>query len=423
MPAARSGPRPGEAPRAAPPPVEEEIDLVGPMARTAMSMSEPMSLREAIAEEEPLELDESALPEAQLASNPGVEKGAVEIEEEPEDEEGPLELDLDLGPRSRPTPHSRATQANAPRSEPVRDSNPFAMPGLLTPPAEAPAQTPADPSGGELRKKLRARGLRNVAGAARETPAEEPAPESVVEAPPTPPPSADAAVSRDAQRFIDEVRARVRMLSAQNPWQRLGVSRKATNEQIHTAYLEAVKRYHPDRASALGAASVQEELRTLFAAIKEAHERIGTAAARDKYTQISTSNPGGASPRQEEATLALKMGDVLLKKRDFAGAMIKLRRAAELDPNGDTLAALAWGLLCDPAATPATRSEAEMLIDRSLRVGGATARTHYVAGVSWRQRDQAAAGEAFKKALELDPNHRAASQELRLLELRQQRKK
>ncbi len=108
MPAVRSGARTSEPPRPAPPPVEEELDLVGPMARTAMPMSEPLGLQEAMAGEEPLELDESALPEAVLASNPGVEKGALEIEEEPEGEEGPLELDSISDPRSRPTPHARA---------------------------------------------------------------------------------------------------------------------------------------------------------------------------------------------------------------------------------------------------------------------------------------------------------------------------
>jgi len=219
------------------------------------------------------------------------------------------------------------------------------------------------------------------------------------------------------------VRARVRALPTQSPWQRLGVSNKATSEQIHAAYLEGVKRYHPDRASALGLTGVQDDLRALFAAIQEAHEKIGSTSARERYAAQSTSSPGGASPRQEEATLALRMGEVLLKKRDFAAALVKLRRATELDANGDTLAALAWGLLCDPSTTPAQRSEAEMLIDRSLRVGGATARTHYVAGVAWRARDPSAAADAFRKALELDPNHRAASQEMRLLELRQQRKK
>jgi tetratricopeptide (TPR) repeat protein len=113
------------------------------------------------------------------------------------------------------------------------------------------------------------------------------------------------------------------------------------------------------------------------------------------------------------------MGDVLLKKRDYEGAIAKLRRAVDLEATGDALAALAWALTADPKQPPSGKEEAMSLINRALRASGATARTHYVAGVLWRTKDPAAAADAFRKALELDPRHSDASLELRLLETRQ----
>lgn len=450
----------------------ENLEPSNPFA-ASLTQAAPEPLPHLSRTGEPEVDDESVLPEAVLASNPGVDKNRARRTPvaPPEDDiqdaqdlldEQPLELDLERAftPSSRERRPSAAPPSR--RSEPPRppptvfgghsveideiDLEGASAPGEVNDEEidlhssqpvfkSQPAfdsqpvfnSSPPPPAGGgdELRKKLRARGLRNMADASRDV-TEEPVLDSSsteMEMPRMQPQVEEAGLSREAGRFLDDVRSRVRMLPSQTPWQRLGVSRKATNEQIHAAYLEAVKRYHPDRASALGLSGAAEDVKTLFAAVKEAHEKIGTAASRERYAAQSTSSPGGNSPRGEEASLALKMGDVLLKKRDFTGALIKLRRACELDPNGDTLAALAWGLLCDPAATPATRSEAEMLIDRSLRVGGATARTHYVAGVSWRARDPSAAEEAFRKAVEVDPNHRAAAQELRLLELRQQRNK
>ena len=456
----------------------ENLEPSNPFA-ASLTQAAPEPLPHLSRTGEPEVDDESVLPEAVLASNPGVDKNRARRTPvaPPEDDiqdaqdlldEQPLELDLERAftPSSRErrpsaAPPSRRSEpprppptvfgghsveideidlegASAPgevndeeidlhSSQPVFKSQPVykSQPAFDSQPVFNSSPPPPAGGGDELRKKLRARGLRNMADASRDV-TEEPVLDSSsteMEMPRMQPQVEEAGLSREAGRFLDDVRARVRMLPSQTPWQRLGVSRKATNEQIHAAYLEAVKRYHPDRASALGLSGAAEDVKTLFAAVKEAHEKIGTAASRERYAAQSTSSPGGNSPRGEEASLALKMGDVLLKKRDFTGALIKLRRACELDPNGDTLAALAWGLLCDPAATPATRSEAEMLIDRSLRVGGATARTHYVAGVSWRARDPSAAEEAFRKAVEVDPNHRAAAQELRLLELRQQRNK
>ena len=112
------------------------------------------------------------------------------------------------------------------------------------------------------------------------------------------------------------------------------------------------------------------------------------------------------------------MGEVLLKKRDFEGALNKLRRAVDLDPTGDALAALAWALVADPKGTPAAKEEAASLINRALRAPGVTARTYYVAGVLWRTKDPDSAVDAFRKALELDKNHSDAALELRLIEQR-----
>ena len=129
---------------------------------------------------------------------------------------------------------------------------------------------------------------------------------------------------------------------------------------------------------------------------------------------------GGAKSesRREEANLALKMGDVLFKKRDFEAAIVKLRRAVELDPTADALAALAWALTNDPRSSPAAKEEALALVPRALRAEGITARTYYVAGVLFRTKDPAGSADAFRKALELDPSHPDASLELRLLERR-----
>lgn len=268
----------------------------------------------------------------------------------------------------------------------------------------------------DLRKKMMARGLRNLGM----TPSR-PDLEGAVEARPAAGPMDTSQLSTEDKLFADEVHVRVRRAPRQNAYVRLGVAEGATSEQIKTAYLQAAKRFHPDRASAPGMAALEPELQTLFGLLKEAYETIATSEARARYDQLlkagGKSGPGPGS-RKDEAAISLKMGDVLLKKRDFEAALQKLRRAVDLDPSGDALAALAWGLVCDPKATPATKEEAASLINRALRAPGATARTFYVAGVFWRTKDPDSAVDAFRKALEMDPNHSDAALELRLIEQR-----
>ena len=265
----------------------------------------------------------------------------------------------------------------------------------------------------EMRKKMLARGIRNLGAIPARNGIE-----GAVQATARHSQSAEGGeLSPEEQRFVDDVRSRVRMAAKQNAYARLDVEAKASAETIRNAYLEAAKRFHPDRAAGPALAPVQAELQTLFALLKEAYEQISTPEARAAY-DASLTSPSPSGTRKEEAAISLKMGEVLLKKRDFPEATAKIRRAVDLDPNGDALAALAWCLVSDPKSSPAAKEEAASLINRALRAHGATARTYYVAGVLWRTKDPESAVDAFRKALEIDPRHPDAALELRLIEQR-----
>ena len=308
-------------------------------------------------------------------------------------------LELDSGPRHHSDPSLH-------REEPVFDSG---------------AGGVTEEKSRDMRKKMLARSMRSFGsgGPASEAP-EAPAAASQESEPIDR--SAELSpdlLSPEDMRFVDEVRSRAKVMIPQNAYLRLGVAQNATNEQIKAAYLTLAKRYHPDRSAQQGLAALQPELQKVFTALKEAYETIATPDARQRY-EAQLKQAGGKPPssRKEEAATAVKMGDVLLKKRDFEAALNKLRRAVDLDPTGDALAALAWGLMSDPKSSPAAKEEAASLINRALRAPGTTARTYYVAGVIWRTKDPDSAVDAFRKALELDPNHPDAALELRLIEQR-----
>ena len=267
----------------------------------------------------------------------------------------------------------------------------------------------------DLRKKMMARGMRNMGAKASGQEGHGQAMQQEL----VPPAQLDESMlTPEDQRFVDEVRSRARLAPTQNAYARLGVSPSAVNDQIKSAYLGLAKRFHPDRASGPGLSALQPELQSLFALLKDSYDAISTADLRARYDVQQKASGSKPNSRREEAVLALKMGDVLFKKRDFEAAIAKLRRAVELEGSGDALAALAWALVADPKGTPAAKEEAATLINRALRAPGVTARTYYVAGVLWRTKDPDSAVDAFRKALQLDAGHSDAALELRLIEQR-----
>ena len=265
----------------------------------------------------------------------------------------------------------------------------------------------------DLRKKMMARGLRNLGGAPQQPAPEEGMPVALVE----PALLDESMLTPEDQRFVDDVRSRARLAPKQTAYARMGVSAGSTTDQIKAAYLGLAKRFHPDRAAGPALGPMQPELQSLFGLLKDAYDAISTAELRIRY-DAKLKAGGKSNSRKDEAELALKMADVLFKKRDFEAAISKLRRSVELDAGGDALAALAWALVADPKGTPASKEEAATLINRALRAPGITARTYYVAGVLWRTKDPDSAVEAFRKALQLDAGHSDAALELRLIEQR-----
>ncbi|HUJ29025.1 MAG TPA: DUF4388 domain-containing protein [Myxococcales bacterium] len=339
---------------------------------------------------------------------------ALSLDEMPDTPPGPpavLEEELEID-------HARAKGARVGgnTAQMVRDENTFEV---------SSGGSQLEPAGGadeavarEMRKKMMARSLRNMgAQAPKRGEAENSAAVEAMPGSQQGSASIDTSkLSADDKLFVDEVRVRAKRAPLQNPYVRLGLQPGAKTDEIKKAYLEAAKRFHPDRSSSPGLGPLLPDLQILFRMLKDAYEQIGTTQARDKYEQAQKS--GGKASRKDESALAVKMGEVLLKKRDFDGALNKLRHAVELDPNGDSLAALAWALVSDPRSTPQSKEEAASLVQRALKAPGLTGRTFYVAGVLWRTKDPDSAVEAFRKALDLDPNHPDAALELRLIEQR-----
>jgi DnaJ-domain-containing protein 1 len=330
---------------------------------------------------------------------PGESSGAIDLEELVEPE----------APEQVASPPPPAPAAAAPES-PRRSE----LPAQRSDPAEARAR----------RQRLLARAMQNMgigplasSRTARSTPT---ASETTVDvtahpAEPRTPAARPSAADAELRRALAEVDGRA---NAKDLFERLGLERGATQSQVKQAYLTFAKQFHPDRFLGAALADLMPKVKELFASVNEAYEILSDDKKRAQY--LSRAPGGGDGATADEARLDFKKGEACLKSRDFARARGFLEGAIRQDPRAEYRAALAWCLLMDPARQDLARVKelvAEALKDPSCD------RAHYVAAILAREEgNEELAEQMFRAALKVNPGQVEAEREIRLIDMRRQKK-
>jgi curved DNA-binding protein CbpA len=241
--------------------------------------------------------------------------------------------------------------------------------------------------------------------------------------PPSPPPSR-AAIDAELATEIDE-----RLAAIGSPththYDALGLSTSATTEAVREAFLRAAKRFHPDKLPT-SLSRRAGEVATLFAAVSEAHRVLSDASLRGEYDRELAGRESKRAESDEvervlEAAALYQKAEIAMKRSDRDGAEQMLRRAVELDPStGSQLALLGWVVSLSGAGK---LSEALEFLDRAVKASDGNDRAHYYRGTVFKRlgRTQDAIRD-FRRAVELNPKNIDAVRELRLHEMRAQRR-
>ncbi len=172
----------------------------------------------------------------------------------------------------------------------------------------------------------------------------------------TPPPEPALEEAEELQYSANEQReyAEVIKLAAEirhrDHYRRFGLSPGATQDQVHSRYLEFAKLYHPDRAREPHLASLRNELAEIYSALQEAYDTLGHAERRARYEKTVGASHKGDTSKEEERRRAARGAVVdanvarakeLLRAGDVGMAVQLLDQAARLNPTAETLLLLA----------------------------------------------------------------------------------
>lgn len=231
----------------------------------------------------------------------------------------------------------------------------------------------------------------------------------------------------------DEVRALVAskvkaMDGGADHFSLLGVSRSAMNREIHDAYFHLAKRLHPDRIRAVGLTDMIKDAQRLFARINQAFATLTNATKLSEYRK-TLAGGGEAAMRQKQADAEqraaaifaaedhFRQGELALRRSAFADAVAQFEKAVELNPDeGEHHACMAWALWCATFDKGLVKSQCDDLMRSAAKLSPNSPSVYYYKALLAKQQgDQRAAKKAFQKVLDIDPEHRMAESELRIL--------
>ncbi len=233
----------------------------------------------------------------------------------------------------------------------------------------------------------------------------------------------------EAVEILEELLDRLDSMDGQSPFEQLGVQMQATSVDVKRAYMQLVKRLHPDRLASIGLEELTEAADALFKRFTQAHQTLSDPdnleEARRIYSGESTASDPEEARRAIEAEVNFQKGEVFFRKSDFAQAESYFRLSVEGNPQeGEHLALLAWTMYqsTPKAGRNDRRDEIQKMIIRALELSPNCAKAHYFLGKLFLEIDkQDSAMASFRRATSIKANYIEAMRELRLLTMRRER--
>ncbi len=231
------------------------------------------------------------------------------------------------------------------------------------------------------------------------------------------PPAAPTPAEGELRRALEAATPRARSADL---FERLGLQRSATREQVKAAYFQLAKQLHPDRFAAPALADVATSVKDLFAAVNEAYEALSDDRRRQDYlARTSAAGAGESGGDPEQAAVDFEKAEACARTRDFAKARGFYEAALRAEPRPEYQVAYAWMLLQDPRGD---RARARALAEAALREPVCLDRAALVGAVLARDEgDDERAERLLRRALAANPRNGEAERELRALEARKGR--
>lgn len=222
----------------------------------------------------------------------------------------------------------------------------------------------------------------------------------------------------------EQIEAKLAVLDTADHYQLLELEPDVSAIQLGAAFPVIARRWHPDRLPA-ELAEHKEAVMRIFSRLTEVHRTLSDVELRQAYDAERAGSAQEAEEQQQVqrvlgAVSAFRKAEVLLKKRDFAGAEELAELAASNDPDQPEYDALhAWIQARRVHTANGDLAPYVKRLEGAVKRQTNNVRIHYYRACVLKLAGKN--GEAlreFRHVAELDPNNVEAAREIRLHEMR-----
>ena len=229
--------------------------------------------------------------------------------------------------------------------------------------------------------------------------------------------------------FSKKVTEKMKELEGKNHFEVLGVDQGASDAEIRKIYFKFAKEFHPDKLRGIADESIRSQGERLFAMISDAFNTLTDADKKKKY--LETLDYGSDDATDEavkilESEALFTKGRGLIRQGEFRAAQKILEQAIEYHPDEPEYHLyLGWSLYKIGAAdgNDDAKAKGKALLEKHkearkrLEVGFL-----FLGQIAKLENKIEQAERMFLKALDIKPNCHEAERELRLIDMRRDKK-
>jgi curved DNA-binding protein CbpA len=220
----------------------------------------------------------------------------------------------------------------------------------------------------------------------------------------------DAQTMDDGLKSVLDFHERIESL---NFYQILDISRSSPSNEVKKSYFKKARKYHPDLFDRNLLTEVREKIADVFDKITKAYHTLSDETKRKEYDQKLESSEGDTKRDiSKGAEVKFRQGKTLYDQGRFDEAMIYLEQAVRMD---ETKASYFLLLGMAQSKMPAYTRKAEANFLKAIQLSPWNADAYVTLGLLYKREGlMVKAKKQFRKALSIDPGHRAALKELKL---------